>query len=57
MRRHALCGIHLRWHPLLRRSVRGGLWLRAVVVIGDDVDADTPLMGIDQRLGAGAAVT
>jgi hypothetical protein len=27
-----------------------------LVVIGDDVSADTPLMGIDPRLGDGAAV-
>jgi hypothetical protein len=56
MRRHALRGIHRRWHPLMRRDVRGGIWLRAVVVIGDDVDAATPLIGIDPRLGDGAAM-
>jgi hypothetical protein len=39
----------------MRRDVRGGLWLRAVVFIEDDVDADTPLMGIDPHLGDGAA--
>jgi hypothetical protein len=40
----------------MRWDVRGGLWLRAVVVIEDDVDADTPLIGIDPRLGDGTAV-
>ena len=56
MRRHTSHGIHRRWRPLIRRDVRAGLWLHAVVAIEADVDADTPLMGIDQRLGDGAAV-
>jgi hypothetical protein len=56
MRRHALRGIHRRWNPVMRRDVRGAIWLRALVVIGADVGADTPLMGIDSRLGDGAAV-
>jgi hypothetical protein len=57
LRRHVLLGIHRRWHPVMRQDVRGGLWLRAVVVIAEDVDATTPLMGIDPHLGDGAAVT
>jgi hypothetical protein len=54
MRRYALRGIHRRWHPVMRWDVRGGLWLCAVVVIAEVVDAaDTTLMGIARAWAMG----